>query len=98
MAVACGATGASAGSRSCEALAAQNSGPAAAGATADASDAPAHWPDGVKSVSQEGRVISILASDHAEAIRERARAIPGATVEQFPVTLKEIFMEYARSH
>lgn len=59
---------------------------------------PAHWPEGVESVRQEGRVVSILASYNVDAIVEQARAIPGATVERFPVTLTEIFLEHTRSN
>ena len=65
---------------------------------ADSSEMPVHWPDGVKSIRQDGRVVSILASHNADAIWERAQAIPGATAERFPVTLKEIFLEYVRSN
>ena len=56
------------------------------------------WPEGVESVHQEGRVVSILASHNADAIVEQAQSIPGATVERFPVTLKEIFLEHVRSN
>jgi ABC-type multidrug transport system ATPase subunit len=59
---------------------------------------PAHWADGVESVRQQGRVLSILASHNAEAIAEQARSLPGTTVERFPVTLKEIFLEHVRSN
>ncbi len=59
---------------------------------------PARWAEGVESVRQEGRVVSILASHNVEAIVEQARAIPGAAVERFPVTLKEIFLEHVRSN
>jgi ABC-2 type transport system ATP-binding protein len=59
---------------------------------------PTRWPDGVESLRQEGRVVSILASHNVEAIVEQARSIPGTTVERFPVTLKEIFMEHVRSN
>jgi ABC-2 type transport system ATP-binding protein len=47
-------------------------------------------------VKQEGRVVSILASRNAEEIVERAHSIPGTTVEAFPVTLKDIFLEQVR--
>jgi hypothetical protein len=40
----------------------------------------------------------MLCSHNAEAIVEQARSIPGATVERFPVTLKEIFLEHVRSN
>jgi ABC-2 type transport system ATP-binding protein len=59
---------------------------------------PARWADGVESVRQEGRVVSILASHNVDAIVEQARSIPGAVVERFPVTLKEIFLEHVRSN
>jgi ABC-2 type transport system ATP-binding protein len=55
------------------------------------------WGDGVEQVRQEGRVLSILASRNADAIFEQARSFPGALVERFPVTLKEIFLEHVRS-
>lgn len=58
---------------------------------------PARWVEGVESVRQEGRMVSILASHNAGAIVEQARAMPGAAVECFPVTLKEIFLEHVRA-
>src|SRR3984885_12235301 len=57
---------------------------------------PARWVDGVESVREEGRMVSLLASRNVEAIVEQARCIPGAAVERFPVTLKEIFLEHVR--
>ena len=59
---------------------------------------PARWPEGAESIRQEGRVVSMLCSRNADAIVEQAQSIPGATVERFPVTLKEIFLEHARSN
>ncbi len=59
---------------------------------------PARWVDGVESVREEGRMVSILASHNVEAIVEQARSIPGTAVERFPVTLKEIFLEHVRSN
>jgi ABC-2 type transport system ATP-binding protein len=59
---------------------------------------PPRWPDGVESVRQEGRVVSILASDNVEAIVEQARSLHGTSVESFPVTLREIFLEHVRSN
>jgi ABC-2 type transport system ATP-binding protein len=59
---------------------------------------PARWVEGVESVRQEGRVISILASHNVDAIVEQVRFIPGTAVERFPVTLKEIFLEHVRSN
>ena len=65
---------------------------------ADHMELPKHWVDGVESVRQEGRVVSILASHNVDAIIEQARSLPGAVVERFPVTLKEIFLEHVRSN
>lgn len=59
---------------------------------------PARWVEGVESVRQEGRMVSILASHNVEAIIQQAGSIPGAAVERFPVTLKEIFLEHVRSN
>jgi len=64
---------------------------------ADSAQLPARWPDGVESVRQEGRVVSLLASRNLDAIAAAAHSIPGATVECFPVTLKEIFLEHVRN-
>ncbi len=63
---------------------------------ADLVQTPARWVEGVESVREEGRMVSILASHNVEAIVEQARRIPGAAVERFPVTLKEIFLEHVR--
>src|SRR5712691_6055368 len=65
---------------------------------ADSVQAPTRWVDGVKDVRQEGRVVSILASHNVDAIVDQARSLPGAAVECFPVTLKEIFLEHVRSN
>jgi ABC-2 type transport system ATP-binding protein len=59
---------------------------------------PARWADGVESVRQEGRMISILASHNVDAIIAQAQSLSGAVVECFPVTLKEIFLEQVRSN
>jgi ABC-2 type transport system ATP-binding protein len=59
---------------------------------------PVHWADGVEHVRQEGRSVSILASRNVEELVAQARSIPGASVEQFPVTLKEIFLEHVRAN
>ena len=56
------------------------------------------WPPGAEHVRQEGRTVSILASCNVEAIVEQARLFPGASVERFPVSLKEIFLEHVRSN
>ena len=59
---------------------------------------PKQWVDGVESVRQEGRMVSIIASRNADGIVDQVQAIPGTVVERFPVTLKEIFLEHVRSH
>jgi ABC-2 type transport system ATP-binding protein len=60
--------------------------------------APIRWAEGAEHVRHEGRSVSILASRNVEHLVEQARAIPGASVEQFPVSLKEIFLEHVRSN
>lgn len=60
--------------------------------------APVHWVEGAECVRQEGRVVSILASRNVDAIVEQAQSLPGASVERFPVTLREIFLEHVRSN
>lgn len=65
---------------------------------ADPVELPTHWADGVESVRHDGRVVSILASHNVDAIVEQAQSLPGAMVERFPVTLKEIFLEHVRSN
>jgi ABC-2 type transport system ATP-binding protein len=59
---------------------------------------PARWVEGVESVRQEGRMVSILASHNIDAIVEQAQSLPGTAVERYPVTLKEIFLEHVRSN
>jgi ABC-2 type transport system ATP-binding protein len=56
------------------------------------------WVDGVHQVRREGRTLSILASRNVDAVIGQARSLPGASVERFPVTLKEIFLEHVRGH
>lgn len=59
---------------------------------------PVQWADGIEHVRQEGRSVSILASRNADGLVEQALSIPGTSVEQFPVTLKEIFLEHVRNN
>jgi ABC-2 type transport system ATP-binding protein len=59
---------------------------------------PVSWVEGVEALCQEGRTISILASRNADAIVQQARSLAGASVERFPVSLKEIFLEHVRSN
>jgi len=65
---------------------------------ADGVKAPARWAEGVESVHQEGRVVSLLVSRNVDGVAEQARELPGATVERYPVTLKEIFLEHVRGN
>jgi len=62
-------------------------------------DLPAgiRWVDGVENVRQEGRTISLLASRNADAVAAQIGSLSGATMERFPVGLKEIFLEHVRS-
>jgi len=65
-------------------------------ALGEESRTPIHWVDGAEHVRQEGRSVEILASRNVDAILNQARSLPGTSVECFPVTLKEIFLEHAR--
>lgn len=56
------------------------------------------WVDGVERVRHDGRMLSILARGNVDAVVSQVRSLPGASVERFPVTLKEIFLEHVRSH
>jgi ABC-2 type transport system ATP-binding protein len=58
-------------------------------------DAPAvtfHAP-GVVRVRRKGRVLTVLASEGADAILDEARALSPVATDVVPVTLKEIFLE-----
>ncbi|MGH9663660.1 MAG: ABC transporter ATP-binding protein [Bryobacteraceae bacterium] len=59
---------------------------------------PVDWLDGVEHVREEGRTLSILASRNVAALVEQARSLPGAHVQCFPVTLKEIFLDQVRGN
>ena len=56
------------------------------------------WGEGADYVRQEGRMVEILASRNVEGIVSQAESLPGASVERFPVTLKDIFLESVRSN
>ncbi|MDQ2840247.1 MAG: ABC transporter ATP-binding protein [Acidobacteriota bacterium] len=56
---------------------------------------PIRWLDGVESVTQEGRTVSLLTSNNLRALLQQAQSLPGTTVEVTPVTLKEIFLQHA---
>jgi ABC-2 type transport system ATP-binding protein len=53
------------------------------------------WVDGAERVRQEGRTVSILASRNVDAIVRQAQSLGAASVERFPVGLKELFLEHA---
>ncbi|MGH7726265.1 MAG: ATP-binding cassette domain-containing protein [Candidatus Eiseniibacteriota bacterium] len=48
---------------------------------------------GVLRVRREGRVLTVLANAGADRIREEARAMGARSIDEIPVTLKEIFLE-----
>ena len=60
--------------------------------------APVRWVDGAEHVRQEGRTVSILVNGNIDGVVAQAQSLPGASVERFPVTLQELFMEHVRSH
>jgi ABC-2 type transport system ATP-binding protein len=45
---------------------------------------------------REGRTVAICTGEDSAAIVERARSIGACAIEVFPMSLKEIFLEYAR--
>jgi len=59
---------------------------------------PVRWVEGAEHVRQEGRTVSILVSRNIDALLAQAESLPGASVERFPVTLQEIFLEHVRTH
>ena len=50
------------------------------------------WAEGATRIRQEGRMISMLAFENADAILSQ-----GASAESFPLTLKEIFLGHIRN-
>jgi ABC-2 type transport system ATP-binding protein len=58
--------------------------------------APMQWGEGAARVHQDGRTVEILASRNIDSILNQVRSRPGASVERFPVTLKELFLELTR--
>jgi ABC-2 type transport system ATP-binding protein len=55
--------------------------------------APSFRAPGVVRVRRKGRMLSVLSNAGAEAILDEARALHPLSMEAFPVTLKEIFLE-----
>ena len=58
-------------------------------------DAPAHTftAPGVRRISRQGRVLSMLAGGNVEAVVAEARALGPVSVDVSPVTLKDVFLE-----
>jgi ABC-2 type transport system ATP-binding protein len=48
---------------------------------------------GIRSVRSNGRVLTVLSSEGADAVVTGAQVLNPASIEVFPVTLKEIFLE-----
>ena len=59
---------------------------------------PASWADGIEHVRQEGRVLSILARGDVDAAIAQTRSLPVVSLERFPVSLKELFLEQVRGN
>ncbi len=59
---------------------------------------PIQWVQGVKQMHREGRIISLLVDRNIDAVVEQAHSLPGASIEQFPLSLKDIFLEHVRSN
>jgi ABC-2 type transport system ATP-binding protein len=59
---------------------------------------PVSWVEGAEHVRQEGRTVSIFASHNVEALVQQAGSLPGVSVEPYPVSLKEIFLEHVGSN
>jgi ABC-2 type transport system ATP-binding protein len=57
---------------------------------------PIQWGEGVERIHQDGRTVEILASRNVDGILSQARSWPGTSVERFPVTLKDIYLECTR--
>jgi ABC-2 type transport system ATP-binding protein len=56
------------------------------------------WLDGAERIRQDGRTVSILASRNVDALVEQARSFAVTSVERFPVTLKELFLEHVENN
>jgi len=59
---------------------------------------PIRWGEGAEHVRQDGRTVEILVRRNVDAILNQAQSLPGASVESFPVNLKDIFVEHVRSN
>jgi ABC-2 type transport system ATP-binding protein len=64
---------------------------------ADGIPAAIPWAQGADRIRKEGRMVSILSGQNSEEIMAQARALPGTSVDTYPVTLKELFLELMRA-
>jgi len=64
---------------------------------ADGIPAAIPWAQGADRIRKEGRMVSILSGQNSEEIMALARALPGTSVDTYPVTLKELFLELMRA-
>jgi ABC-2 type transport system ATP-binding protein len=64
---------------------------------ADGIPAAIPWAQGADRIRKEGRMVSILSGQNSEEIMAQARALPGTSVDMYPVTLKELFLELMRA-
>jgi ABC-2 type transport system ATP-binding protein len=60
---------------------------------ADGIPAAIPWAQGADRIRKEGRMLSILSGQNSEEIMAQARALHGTSVDTYPVTLKELFLE-----
>jgi len=64
---------------------------------ADGIPAGIRWALGADRIRNEGRMVSILSGRNSEEIMAQARALPGTSVDTYPVTLRELFLELMRA-
>ena len=64
---------------------------------ADGIPADIRWAQGADRIRKEGRMVSILSGRNSEEIMAQARALPGTSVDTYPVTLRELFLELMRA-
>jgi len=64
---------------------------------ADGIPADIRWAQGADRIRNEGRMVSILSGRNSEEIMAQARALPGTSVDTYPVTLRELFLELMRA-
>ena len=64
---------------------------------ADGIPAAIPWAQGADRIRKEGRMVSILSGRNSKEIMAQARALPGTSVDTYPVTLRELFLELMRA-